>query len=573
MKKMNGLILLSSLSLILVACGDSSNTTSESLEDLGYNPNGLPIVEKMVEYDIISPKNALAINYNDMEIFKKMVTDTNVKINWTNLSEESFATTKQLIVQDTRNLPDAMYHAGFSDRDIIQYSAAGTIISFDEYLDNMPNFKNILEKRPDIRSVISAPDGKIYALPRVEEMGLLQHPNILFINKDWVNLLSNQNLILINGQPIQVSIEGGNLEEASTQENIQLKPLLLKVNNQVVNGFTLEIYEAILRAMKTNASLLTQANLIPLTFRFGGWQGNQSDLYAAFGVPENIDHLTVVNDQVVFTAALESYRNATNFYAGWIEEGLIERDVLTQGDFDLLAKGKGTHPRLGSFYWWEKETVIKPEWQSQYVALPPLIGPNGQQKVGVSNNQEISKGNFVVFSKATHPEVLLTWIDRFYDPVISAQINYGPIGIVYEEELNAEGLLVQKPIPEGMTADELRLKHAPMGVIYLSDEQWQNTLVMEYRARLRLELLDVYIKPYVFENVKQYPNVSFNLSEINTINRFGNDIYSYIYQSTTQWLLNGQITNSEWSAYVSKLNQMKLNDMLSAYQTAYERYG
>ncbi len=573
MKKMNGLMLLSGFSLILVACGDPSTTPSETLEDLGYNPNGLPIVEKIVEYDIISPKNALATNYNDMDIFTKMFDDTNVKINWTNLSEESFATTKQLIIQDTRNLPDAMYHAGFSDRDIIQYSAAGTIISFDEYLDNMPNFKNILEKRPDIRSVISAPDGKIYALPRVEEMGLLQHPNILFINKNWVNLLSSQNLILLNGQPIRVSIEGGNLEEASTQENIQLKPLLLKVDDQIVDGFTLEVYEAILRAMKTNASLLTQANLIPLTFRFGGWQGNQSDLYAAFGVPENIDHLTVVNDQVVFTAALESYRNATNFYAGWIQDGLIERDVLTQGDFDLLAKGKGTHPRLGSFYWWEKETVIKQEWQSQYVALPPLIGPNGQQNVGVSNNQEISKGNFVVFSKAAHPEVLLTWIDRFYDPVISAQINYGPIGIVYEEELNAEGLLVQKPIPEGMTADELRLKHAPMGVIYLSDEQWQNTLVMEYRARLRLELLDVYIKPYVFEDVKQYPNVSFNLSEINTINRFGNDIYSYIYQSTTQWLLNGQITNSEWSAYVSKLNQMKLNDMLGAYQTAYERYG
>jgi putative aldouronate transport system substrate-binding protein len=573
MQKNMSLVLLSGLSILLVACGNTPVSSSETLADLGYNPSGLPIVQKTVEYDIISPKNALAINYNEMEIFKKMFDDTNVKINWTNLSEESFATTKQLIIQDTRNLPDAMYHAGFSDRDIIQYSAAGTIISFDQYLDYMPNFKSILEKRPDIRKVISAPDGKIYALPRVEEMGLLQHPNILFINRNWVNLLSNQNLILINGQATRVSIEGGNLEDSSTTNNIQLKPLVIRVNDQVVNGFTLEVYEAILRAMKTNASLLTQANLIPLSFRFGGWQGNQSDLYAAFGVPENIDHLTVVNDTVTFTAALEQYRAATNFYGGWIQEGLIERDVLTQGEFDLLAKGKGSHPRLGSFYWWEKETVIKPEWQSQYVALPPLIGPNGQQKVGVSNNQEISKGNFVVFSKVTHPEVLLTWIDRFYDPIISAQINYGPIGIVYEEELNEDGLLVQKPIPEGMTADEVRLKHAPMGVIYLSDEQWENTLIMEYRARLRLELLDVYIKPFVFEGVKQYPNVSFNLSEINTINRYGNDIYSYIYQSTTQWLLNGRVTNAEWTAYTAKLNQMKLNEMLSAYQTAYERYG
>ncbi|MDX9807027.1 MAG: hypothetical protein RBS87_00525, partial [Acholeplasma sp.] len=266
------------------------------------------------------------------------------------------------------------------------------------------------------------------------------------------------------------------------------------------------------------------------------------------------------------------YKQATNFFAGWIEEGLIEKDVLTQGEFDLLAKGKGSNPRLGSFYWWEKETVIKPEWQSQYVALPPLIGPDGKQNIGVSNNQEISKGNFVVFSKAQNPEILLTWIDRFYDPVISAQINYGPIGIAYEEELNADGLLVQKPIPDGMTADELRLKNAPMGVIYLSYEQWENTLVMEYRARLRLALLDVYIKPYIMEGVRQYPNVSFNLSEMNTINRYGTDIYSYVYQSTTDWLLNGGVTDSEWNAYVSKLNQMKLNDMISAYQSAYNRY-
>ena len=572
MKKWFSFITVALLATGLAACSSTPSGPTKTLDELGYNVNGLPIVTEEVEYTIISPKNALALDYNDMDIFKTMFEDTNVKINWNNLSEETFQTTKQMIIQDTRNLPDAMYHAGFSDRDIIQYSAAGTIIALDEYLDNMPNFKRILDARPDIKKVITAPDGHIYALPRVEEMGLLQHPNILFINKEWVNYLSDNSLLSLNGQPMTVSIEGGNLEATSTEADIQLKPLTIKVNNQVVSGFTLEQYEVILKAMKDNASLLTSANLIPLTFRFGGWQGNQSDLYAAFGVPENIDHLTVLNNEVTFTAVMEQYKQATNFFAGWIEDGLIEKDVLTQGEFDFLAKGKGTAPRLGSFYWWEKETVIKPEWQDQYVALPPLIGPNGQQAVGVSNNQEISKGNFVVFSKAQNPEILLTWIDRFYDPTISAQINYGPIGIAYEEELNAEGLLVQKPIPSGMTADELRLKNAPMGVIYLSYEQWEETLVMEYRARLRLELLDVYIKPYVMENVQQLPNVSFTLSEMNTINRYGTDIYSYVYQSTTGWLLEGGVSDSAWNTYLNKLNQMKLNDMVEAYQTAYDRY-
>ncbi|MDY0210652.1 MAG: hypothetical protein RBQ91_04510 [Acholeplasma sp.] len=572
MKKWFSFITLALLAIGLTACNNKPSGPTKSLEELGYNVNGLPIVTEEVEYSIISPKNALALDYNEMDIFKKMFEDTNVKIKWNNLSEETFQTTKQMIIQDTRNLPDAMYHAGFSDRDIIQYSAAGTIIALDEYLDNMPNFKRILDARPDIKKVITAPDGHIYALPRVEEMGLLQHPNILFINKEWVNYLSDNNLLSMNGQPMTVSIEGGNLEETSTEQNISLKPLTIKVNNQVVSGFTLAQYEVILTAMKVNASLLTSANLIPLTFRFGGWQGNQSDLYGAFGVPENIDHLSVYNDKVTFTAVMDQYKQATNFYAGWIEKGLIEKDVLTQGEFDFLAKGKGNAPRLGSFYWWEKETVIKPEWQEQYVALPPLIGPNGQQALGVSNSQEISKGNFVVFSKAQNPEILLTWIDRFYDPVISAQINYGPIGIAYEEALNSEGLLVQKPIPEGMTADEVRLKNAPMGVMYLSYEQWEETLVMEYRARLRLEILDVYIKPYIMDNVRQYPNVSFTLSEMNTINRYGTDIYSYVFQSTTGWLLEGGVSDSEWNTYVNKLNQMKLNDMVKAYQTAYDRY-
>ena len=65
----------------------------------------------------------------------------------------------------------------------------------------------------------------------------------------------------------------------------------------------------------------------------------------------------------------------------------------------------------------------------------------------------------LVFSKAKNPEILLTWIDRFYDPVISAQINYGPIGIAYEEDrqraiimrakMRAEERIAQRYAEEG----------------------------------------------------------------------------------------------------------------------------
>lgn len=563
------------LTLTLVACGGNNKAPEKSLEELGYNPEGLPIVQEQVEYRITSPKNALAMDYNDMDIFKQMLDDTNVKVNWENLSEETFNSTRNMIIGSARRRPDAMYHAGFTDRDIIQYSSSGTIIALDKYLDNMPNFKKILEEREDIKNIITAPDGHIYALPRIEEMGLLQHPNILFINKEWVKKLSNENLIKDkDGKNLNIEIIGGNLADDSTYKDIKLNDLTLKVNNEEVSGFTLDVYEAILTAMKDNAKLLTEDHdkIIPLTFRHGGWQGNQSDFYSAFGINENIDHLTVENGKVKFTAIDPKFKDATNTTAEWMNKGLIDKEILSQGEFDLLSKGKGTHQRLGSFYWWEKETVIKPEWQDDYVALPPLIGHDGKQNVGISNNHEIAKGQFVVFENAQNPEVLLTWIDRFYDPIISAQINYGPIGTVFEEELNEDGMLVEKPLPEGVTSDELRLKHAPMGVIYLSDKQWEETIVMEYRARLRLKLLDKYIKPYVSEEVTNYPNVTYTLNEINKINRLKSDIDSYVYQTTTGWLTAGKVNDNEWNGYITQLNKMKLDELLYIHQAALDRF-
>ena len=151
-------------------------------------------------------------------------------------------------------------------------------------------------------------------------------------------------------------------------------------------------------------------------------------------------------------------------------------------------------------YWWESETVVSnPE---NYITCAPLIGPNGDQTISVSNNPEISIGELVFFNGVENVEVLLAYFDRYYDPYFSAQINYGPVGIVYEEELDESGMLVQKELTGDVTADELRLQNAPLGIIYLSDYAWEHVVHMEPRAQLRLERLEAYATPYVDEGVK-----------------------------------------------------------------------
>lgn len=278
------------VTLFAVGCTTETTTEPTDLDLIGYqweDPTAPVVAEKgSISFDILAPKNAIADDYNDMQIMQTLYDLTNVDINWNNISESSYLASKSLIMADTKNLPDAIYHAGFSEQEIILYSSRKMIIALDDYLQYMPNFSAILESRPDIAELMKSADGKIYSLPRIEEMGLLPYPNLLFLNKEWTSQLIN------NGQVDFID------------------------NADLVDGLSLTTseFEQILRLFKNNdMNGNGRADELPLSFVYQNWQGNQSDLYGAFGVPENIDHLTLLNDQITFTGTMSRWMEATQF--------------------------------------------------------------------------------------------------------------------------------------------------------------------------------------------------------------------------------------------------------------------
>ena len=136
-----------------------------------------------ISFRVYSSKNASALDYNDMKIMNDLFAQTNVRVEWENVSESVYAQQKNLIFGNADNRPDALYHAGMSSGEIIKYARRKVLVPISDYLDYMPNFKKLLEERPDIKAqLINVSDGKIYTLPRIEEMGLLQSPNLLFLN-------------------------------------------------------------------------------------------------------------------------------------------------------------------------------------------------------------------------------------------------------------------------------------------------------------------------------------------------------------------------------------------------------
>ena len=562
-------LLCATLGLTLVACGggQGGNTGGQggggtvppvpTSNPLGYQwlDTTKPILadaNNELSFKIISSKNSLAMDYKDMKVFKDLEASTNVHANWENITESSYETQKSLILSDKKRYPDALYHAGFSNKELIQYGTSRHVITaIDNYLDYMPNFKAILEKRPDIKAALQNPDGHIYSLPRVEEMGLKPYPNILFINKQWIGKLIDQNAL-------SFSLSKDDLKDGLKLKRSQYKEILTKFKTLDMNG---------------NGNVNDE---IPLSFVHGNWQGNESDLIASFGIAENMDHKTIINNKVVFTCQDTKWRNAISELTTWVKDGLIEQAAFEDGQDTFLAKGKVNsqgHEKLGSFYWWEMETVISESEQANYITMQPLVDDaTNKQYVGVSTLQEVEKGECVIFEKCENKEILLTYFDRFFNPYVSAQINYGPVGIVYEEELQ-DGKLVNKPVPAGMTTDELRLKNAPLGVIYLSDDAWQNNVVMEPRAVLRLDRLNKYVKPYTYEGVSRFPNISYSLEEINKLATYETNLGDVIGSQFISWMLKGSaITDDEWNAFQAKLTKAGVEEVKKINQAGYDRY-
>lgn len=557
MKKLISVVLLLAMVLSLAACGGKTETKQEGagidslVADYGFQwtDTSAPIVnEKGAEelvFTIYSSKNASALDYNDMKIMQDLYESTNVNVFWENVSESVYSQQKNLIFGNADDRPEAIYHAGMSAGEIIKYAKRKVLVPISDYLEYMPNFSKILEERPDIKAqLINVEDGKIYSLPRIEEMGLLQSPNLLFLNKVWA----------------QAAIEAGavkGLTAADLKDGInitaaQMEQILTYFRDNDMNG-------------NGNAG-----DERPLSFVHNNWQGNQCDLYGMFGLNDNLEHRVVVDGKITYTVQDVRFKEATNFIANWVSKGLIDQVSFEQSQDNFLANGKGLET-YGAFYWWESETVVSnPE---NYIVCNPLIGPNGDQTICVSNNPEVGTGEVIIFSDCANVEVLLAYFDRFYDPVVSAQINYGPIGIVYEEETDASGMLVQKPVPEGMTTDELRLQNAPLGIIYLSDYAWNNVVRMEPRAQLRLERLGLVATPFVPEGVKPCPNLQFTLEELNTLSNYETNLNDYIRTNLINWLLKGGVTDAQWDAFQNDLaGKCRIDELQKVYQDAYDRF-
>lgn len=498
------------------------------------------------EFTVLAVKEETVKDYNSMPVFKSLARETGRDVYWIyNTSTQYSNNTDPVGIKGI----DAIYHSGFSNLQLYNYGRRGRIAAIDGYLNYMPNLKKILETRPDIAEALKSPDGHIYSLPRVEEMGLKAYPNILFLNKAWV-----KKLIADGNMPAGVRLKPEDLNDGLKLKRGEFKAILQQFASLDMDGDK------------------DKSNEVPLAFVSGNWQGNESDLIASFGVPENTEHKTVINGKITFTIESENWFNAVKELNDWYNKGLIRSTAFSQTQDEFLARGQDG--RYGAFYWWEKETVVSKDKQDDYIMLQPLVDDaTNKQYVGVSNELEVEKSACVILGSCKDKAGLLSYFDKFFEPDYSAQLNYGSIESGAFKAQKEDGKLIPNDDHGRQSADDFRMKNAPYGVVYLTAEVWENYVEMEPRAKLRLERLEAYVKPHTYAGATAIPNLNYTKEQLDILNKYETSLGKNI----TSWFTNrvtskSAPTMSDWQNNLLKVNALSIEQVKSVNQAAYDRY-
>lgn len=531
MKTKKGVLYLMATTSLLVACGDNG---SASTEDLGLEDVDFPLEEE-VTLRFLNQSSPLApSDPNDKLIMQRIEEETNVHIEWNNYTSDDFIENRNLEIS-SGELPDAMWHSGAGDYDLLSWAEDGVIIPVEDLVDEyMPNLRAIYDANPQYEALATAPDGHMYSFPWIEELGEGQESIHTVNAMGWINVEWLDNL-------------GLDMPETTDE----LVEVLEAFNNDDPRGDGSE-------------------DVIPLSFIDDGGNEDMKFLFGAFGIGDNDDHVVVDNDGVVdFTADNEEYREAVTFFSDLYERGLVDPEAFEHEWNSYMAKGQDD--RYGVYFTWDKANITGMD--DRFDVLPPLAGPSGEKHVTRANGQGFSRDRFVITSANQNLELTAKYVDKMYEPIQSVQNNWGTYGdeegdniFEYDETTDQ---LSHLPL-EGLAPTEIRQRTEMAGPLAVLDDYYGEVTTMPDDAAWRLDTMhEAYLEDVHNENI--YPQIFMDLDEAQRLSQIEADLFPYVNRKRAEWISNGQV-EAEWDEYLVELERFGLEEWIEIKQAGFDRF-
>lgn len=425
------------------------------------------------------------------------------------------------------DLPDAFLGSiTFNDAEIAQNQ--DVFIPLEDLIaENMPNLTRIMSEDPKIKAMITSPDGHIYSLPKKLPMRPLI-ANQLFINQTWLDNLG--------------------LEMPDTYEDFIDVLTAFKEEDANGNGdATDEIPYGVGNFSETFSFIL------PFNNRLGA---------------DNTYEMSMKDGKPIYLRMEETYRDGIAWMSEAYQAGLIDPELFTQDTSMSDAKRMNKDTALvGVAAGWTADATFGLHAE-EYVALPPLKGPDGQRYViSDPDHYNYGRNEFMITTSCENPAALLKWADQFYTDDASIQTFYGSFGVGVEK--NGDQYTVLPP-QDGKSADEWAWINSlrDFGPKYVDDQFNERVTIDETQGDGLKLILDSEINQYV---QPAFPNVIYSQEELARLSALYVDISSYASQMAAKWVVEGGI-EEEWESYLEQLNAMGIEEFMGIQNDAFDRY-
>ncbi len=537
MKKTLSLLIATAIILSLfAACGTSSQqagatsqaqpTVVDGKEMVGNMfVEGLPIVQEEMTFELMTYYETRQTDFEEMDLFMQLEESTNINIEWELVNVADWDQKKNLKLA-SGDYPDAFF-AGIDDQDVSDYKEH--LIPLDDLIEQYaPNISAVFEKYPDFEASCRAIDGNIYSLSTLVVDPGAYNPDQLFINKTWLDALD--------------------LEVPTTMD--EFYDVLTAFKNDDPNGNGI-------------------ADEIPFSARQDNYIQGLHSLFGAYGRVDIggrgiYSHFVVEDgsDEVVFTADKEEYYTAISELHKFFEAELFDKEIFTQDIKQYFAKGQTEEMTLGAFVLWNRGNMVGPDRVDDYVAVAPLIGPDGDQIWTREVNGNTPSTTFAITNQCENPEVLIRWIDEFFAEELSVRAAWGPI--VEGDPATFEAAASDQSF------DDYRYQHSPIwGPLAVYEDYYGRVVEMPEMMIEKVDIMEEYYQEFMTNS--SIPPLKFSEEENDWFTTNGTDINNHINDHQARWLLQGGI-EEEWDEYLAELEGLKISEHVTYMNDAYKRY-
>ncbi len=530
--------------------------SSSALAYTVSEPGQLPVTDEVVEYTICAPDVTYINDLNENTLTPWILEKTNVKLNYEEIPDTEWSTKVNLLIASDE-LPDAFIYGSFSAAELADYGSQGVFLPMNDIIAEHGYYINqVFDQQEALPNAYTALDGNIYTLPSVNECYHCYYSMRAWINQQWLTNLG--------------------LEYPNTVD--EFVNVLRAFKEQDANG---------------NGDPNDE---IPFSGNASSWNGTIYPFLLNSFLHYDTSNLSVKEDgTVIFTPIQPEFKEGLQWIASLIDEGLIEKEALTQTAEQLKTKGSNLDTALlGGFtaaVWWDGVGADDGEGSRcrEYCGLSPLEGPNGV-RISPWSGTGFYMGNCVITTACEDPVPLFKMFDYMLseEGTLRSQVGELDVDYVMPDE-GAPGIngkpAIYKTLPRatsgGTAGDESTTAMANVFPANRTNDfrlgqqadysdpetQWQQ------EPRLYNESA-TYFAPYADEHMMYPSAVNLTAEESEKINFMKTQINDYVKENIVLFLAGEKSFDTDWDSFIAEFDNLNLNEYMELRQMAYTRqYG